>query len=202
MADEPREEASKKKKAKPRKERVLHTRIPAVLEQELKQAAKTLRIPVSNLVRVILEDALFTAQAVGKAAEEELRGAADRIVRERSKWEKGAKAAGKVVREAAAESPEEEGETRREIRETQHKPTSELSDGTRKKGQLGPAPPEVSAPLAGVLGFQPLVLAIETRCVVCDKALAPGEQAFIGVRDGPGPRVIVGPECLPGQPDG
>lgn len=175
MADEPREEASKKKKAKPRKERVLHTRIPAVLEQELKQAAKTLRIPVSNLVRVILEDALFTAQAVGKAAEEELRGAADRIVRERSKWEKGAKAAGKVVGEAAAESPEEDGET---------------------------APTEVSTPLAGVLGFQPLVMAIETRCVVCDKALAPGEQAFIGVRDGPGPRVIVGPECLPGQPDG
>jgi len=47
--------------AKPKKERVLHTRIPAVLEQELKAAAKALRVPVSNLVRTILEDAVTLA---------------------------------------------------------------------------------------------------------------------------------------------
>ena len=44
--------------AEPKKERVLHTRIPAVLEGELKSAARALRIPVSNLVRTILEDAV------------------------------------------------------------------------------------------------------------------------------------------------
>jgi hypothetical protein len=37
-----------------RKERVLHTRVPAVLERELKRFADNLRIPVSNLVRTIL----------------------------------------------------------------------------------------------------------------------------------------------------
>ena len=36
-----------------KKERVLHTRIPAVLETELKRLAGSLRVPVSNLVRTI-----------------------------------------------------------------------------------------------------------------------------------------------------
>src|SRR5580658_9165833 len=44
-----------------RKERVLHTRVPAVLERQLKRFAESLRIPVSNLVRTILEDALHVA---------------------------------------------------------------------------------------------------------------------------------------------
>ncbi len=46
-----------------RKERVLHTRVPAALERELKRFAEALRIPVSNLVRTILEDALEVAGA-------------------------------------------------------------------------------------------------------------------------------------------
>ena len=48
-----------------KKERVLHTRVPAVLERELKRFADNLRVPVSNLVRTILEDALSVADAVG-----------------------------------------------------------------------------------------------------------------------------------------
>jgi len=43
-----------------RKERVLHTRVPAVLEQELKRVANAWRVPVSNVVRALLEDALDT----------------------------------------------------------------------------------------------------------------------------------------------
>ncbi len=42
---------------------MLHTRVPAVLERELKRFAENLRIPVSNLVRTILEDALDVADA-------------------------------------------------------------------------------------------------------------------------------------------
>ena len=60
---------------KPRKERVLHTRVPAVLEQELKRLADSLRIPVSNVVRTILEDALDAVDVAGKRAEGEIRGA-------------------------------------------------------------------------------------------------------------------------------
>ena len=45
-----------------RKERVLHTRVPAVLEQELKRVANAWRVPVSNVVRALLEDALDTLE--------------------------------------------------------------------------------------------------------------------------------------------
>ncbi|MFK8004530.1 MAG: hypothetical protein AB8H86_33490 [Polyangiales bacterium] len=61
---------------KPRKEKVLHTRVPAVLEQELKALAQNLRVPVSNVVRTILEDAVKTVDVIGRRAESELRDVA------------------------------------------------------------------------------------------------------------------------------
>lgn len=70
-AEEPQERA--------KKERVLHTRVPAVLESELKRLATNLKMPVSNLVRAILEDALDAVDAVGQRAEGELHGIAERL---------------------------------------------------------------------------------------------------------------------------
>lgn len=67
-----------------RKERVLHTRVPAVLEQELKRLARALRVPVSNVVRTALEDAVQTVDAVGERAEGELRSVADRLSEKRT----------------------------------------------------------------------------------------------------------------------
>jgi hypothetical protein len=71
-----------------KKERVLHTRVPAVLERELKRFADNLRIPVSNLVRTILEDALSVADAATESVEERLRSAAGRLEKEREKLKK------------------------------------------------------------------------------------------------------------------
>ena len=68
-----------------RKERVLHTRVPAVLEQELKRFAENLRIPVSYLVRTILEDELNAADLASDHVEERLRKAARQLERERTK---------------------------------------------------------------------------------------------------------------------
>ena len=66
-----------------RKERVLHTRVPAVLEQELKRVANAWRVPVSNVVRALLEDALDTIDIVGAKAEDELRVVAEKLASER-----------------------------------------------------------------------------------------------------------------------
>jgi hypothetical protein len=70
------------------KERVLHTRVPAVLERELKRFAENLRVPVSNLVRTILEDALSVADAATESVEERLKRAAKHLEREREKLRK------------------------------------------------------------------------------------------------------------------
>jgi hypothetical protein len=71
-----------------KKERVLHTRVPAVLERELKRFADNLRVPVSNLVRTILEDAVKVADAAGTGLEERLKQAAVAIEHEREKLKK------------------------------------------------------------------------------------------------------------------
>lgn len=72
-------------KSSEKKERVLHTRVPAMLEQELKRFADNLRVPVSNLVRTILEDALQVADVASNSVEERLRRAAESIEHERTK---------------------------------------------------------------------------------------------------------------------
>lgn len=76
---EPAEDVSSAKK-----ERVLHTRIPLVLERELKRLADSARMPVSNLVRAILEDALEVADRASGRVEEQLRHAAERMLHERA----------------------------------------------------------------------------------------------------------------------
>jgi hypothetical protein len=68
-----------------KKERVLHTRVPAVLEQELKRFADNLRVPVSNLVRTLLEDAVAVADKATGRVERELRSAAAHLEDERRK---------------------------------------------------------------------------------------------------------------------
>jgi hypothetical protein len=71
-----------------KKERVLHTRVPAVLERELKRFAESLRVPVSNLVRTILEDALNVADAATENVEERLKKAAHQLEIERERLKK------------------------------------------------------------------------------------------------------------------
>lgn len=132
----------------PRKEKVLHTRVPAVLEQELKALAQNLRVPVSNVVRTILEDAVNTVDVIGRRTESELRDIAARL------------------------GP--------------------------KKGRLDSRPKtEAAPPLAAVLGYQALRLARDESCTLCGASLLRGSEAHLGIRDDGGPRVLLGPECLP-----
>ena len=77
-----------KEKDDDKKERVLHTRVPAVLEQELKRFADNLRVPVSNLVRTILEDALEVADHATENVEGRLKKAAGALEKERQKLRK------------------------------------------------------------------------------------------------------------------
>ena len=74
-----------------KKERVLHTRVPAVLERELKRFATNLRVPVSNLVRTILEDAVSVADAATENVEQRLKKAASHLEQERKSLKKRVK---------------------------------------------------------------------------------------------------------------
>lgn len=149
----------------PRKERVLHTRVPAVLEQELKRLAKNLRVPVSNVVRTILEDALETMETVGRRAEDELHDATDRLASRRA-----------MLRDKPPRR-------RRSRRSPDVEP-----DPVRKDDE--------DDPLAGVLGFTPIVLARATRCAVTGQRLAAGEHALTGIDERTNRRIVVARDVL------
>lgn len=157
---------------KPKKERVLHTRVPEILDAELKRLAESLRVPVSNVVRAILTDAVEAADTVGQMAEGEIRGVADRLRSQRDKLRNHTSDALRV----GPPLP---------------KPT-ESNDSRRRDADQPPLPP-----LAGVIGFQPLLIARTSACAVCGGALNAGTQAYIGITDRAGHTPIVGPECLP-----
>lgn len=154
------------------KERVLHTRVPAVLEQELKRLAHSLRVPVSNVVRAILEDAVDAVDTVSERAEGELMGFVERLARQRDELHRRVHG---DEREDGAGAPVDEEETA---------PPREP-----------PCPADSPAILEGVFGYQPLVLATETRCSVCGRELGAGSDALRALFDEPGKRVFLGPEC-------
>jgi len=159
----------KKGRQDAKKERVLHTRVPAVLEQELKRVASTWRVPVSNVVRALLEDALDTLDVVGAKAEGELREVAEMLASERSRFrrkstEQLSKIPGVAVAEAA-QPPEES------------------------------APP--ADPLSGAVGVTPMTLVHDAVCGVTGKKLRAGSEAYMVLFDDPGRKLITGRDALP-----
>ncbi len=151
------------------KERVLHTRVPAVLEQELKRLARSLRVPVSNVVRAILEDAVDAVDSVGERTESELLGFVDRLARQRDELRSRVRARSEETAEDAEAEVESEA------------PAS--------------CPESAPALLDGVFGYQPLVLAADTPCSVCGRVLSAGSDAHRALFDDASKRVWVGGEC-------
>jgi hypothetical protein len=162
------DEKDEKDEAAPKKERVLHTRVPAVLEEELKRLATALRMPVSNLVRAVLEDAVDAVEVVGERAEGELKGMVSRIHEKRE-----------TLRGAVQTS----------AREQSAKATA------KAEAAAEPVCPESATELEGIVGVQRLTLIADSKCTVCGRALPRGTEACRGVRDEPGPKLLLGPRC-------
>jgi hypothetical protein len=156
---------------KAKKERVLHTRVPAVLEQELKNLAVSWRMPVSNVVRAILEDALDTVDAVGRKAEGELRGVAQRLADERERLRAPLRAA-RAAETHEAPSAEPEG--------------ASPSEATWKR--------EV---IEGAIGFTAMVLANDATCPVTGERMRAGQDAYLVMFAEPGRHAIVSPKVVP-----
>ena len=158
---------------KTRKERVLHTRVPAVLEQELKRLAHSLRVPVSNVVRTILEDAVDAMDAAGRVAEGEIRSVAEKLAEERRKWQAPLRATAQKAAEDAATPFAED-------KSLQERP-----------------PARNDAAIEGAVGFTPMVLAHDTKCPVTGTMMPAGSSAFLVLFTEPGRHAIVSPDVPP-----
>jgi hypothetical protein len=160
-ADDPRgpesADASEGGERRQRKERILHTRISEDLAEDLRRVAEDLRVPVSNLVRNVLEEAFSVVTTVtdnvgelieevmgeAEAVRERIRGRQRRKRRGERAWERSS---------AAAETP----------------------------AQPAPEPPLRGA-ADDVIGWQALVLARPQRCERCEALLGRGDPAFASV---------------------
>ena len=165
-----------------RKERVLHTRISEQLSEDIRQLADDLRLPVSNLVRNVLEEVFTVVENVSddvgdffEDVVEEADGIRERIRKQQ---------------ETACESSREERKQRRRGRRAA--PTgSNAADGS---GPPQPEPPS-SAPQDDVLGWQPIVLNQPQQCGRCNHTLGSGDNAMMGISATGGRSQVVCPGC-------
>ena len=163
-----------------RKERVLHTRISEELSEDIRRLADDMRVPVSNLVRNVLEE-VFTAveQVTGDVGDffdevlDEAEGVRDRIHQRRRR------------REPASSAPSVDPE-----QEFQRDETVEAREGEtlRKAGATRPD-------LSHILGWQPVIANRASSCKACGAAIEPADHAFIGLEDSGHSRDLYCEEC-------
>jgi hypothetical protein len=174
-------DSERERRRRQRKERVLHTRVSDELDEALQDAARRLRVPVSNLVRNVLEDVFDVVEAVtenvGEPVEDVVEEATDFGRRFENRWRRRAEA----VREQVVDAPPERAERPR----PPEPPRSE--------------PPRADPPVRefpDVTAWQPVVLNAAKTCSGCGRAMRRGDAAYLGlgVPGGAGP-VICEP-CL------
>jgi hypothetical protein len=137
-----------------RKERVLHTRISESLAEDLRRVADDLRVPVSNLVRNVLEEAFSVVETVT--------GNVGELIEE-------------VMDEAEAVRDRIQSRQRRRSRGTRRTAAPEAESA--EAAAAASAPPRDDE----VIGWQPLVLARPQRCESCGTLMGRGDSAYASV---------------------
>jgi hypothetical protein len=170
----------------PRKERVLHTRISEQLDESLRSAADELRVPVSNLVRNVLEDVFDVVESVTDNVGDLVEDLVDEAdsVRERLSGRRGHR---QRRRRRSSEPPRSDPDWQAAEREV-----SEMVDDETVNDQPEPDRPE----FADVLGWQPLVLNGQQRCSDCGRDMTRGDKGFLGLSTAQDSQTYLCPECV------
>ena len=134
---------------------MLHTRISEGLAEDIRDMAEDLRIPVSNLVRNVLEEAF----AVVESVTDNVGDLVEEVV------EEAERARERLVRRS---------ERRRRRRAPQE---PEAGSGRSEADDEPPAAPR----FPDVIGWQPLILNRERSCEGCGDTLPAGDQAWVGI---------------------
>ncbi len=156
-----------------RKKRVLHTRVSERLDESLRNAAEELRVPVSNLVRNVLEDAFMVVETVAENVGDLVDDMLEEAERVRGQWKRHA---------------------RREPR-LRHWMKSTDAWGHQPEGPRD-EPSEPLPEFPEVVGWQPLILNGVQACAGCGRGLRRGDRAFAGMTaGGPSPTWLCR-ECM------
>jgi hypothetical protein len=151
-----RRRAREEVRGETRKESVLHTRSSDRLPEEIRTRGDEPRVPVSSLVRNVLEDVFSVVEVVS-----------DNV--------------GNLVEDMVEEADRVADRLGRRARRTAQEAWRYAEDHTRTE-----SPPPQAAPVAGpefpeVLGWQPLILNAPQVCSACGRGLARADHAFLGL---------------------
>lgn len=185
-----------------RKERVLHTRISEQLAEDIRRVAEDLRVPVSNLVRNVLEETFSVVESVtdnlGTWLEEvaievgQTRGSSRqrqrRWARSWARTREDEEAPPGARDETTWENPWDEPSAAGRASCAQAEPPraeSRVSEGERQAEQAAPLGAVPSAGVrpdfSHVLGWQPLVMNRPQSCADCGRLLVRGDRASLGL---------------------
>jgi len=155
----------------------LHTRVSEELDAALQDAARRLRVPVSNLVRNVLEDVFDAVEAVtenvGDLVGDVVEEAQDFGRRFERRWRERTERA------------------RERVVEMEREPRSE------RRPEPPPAPESHSRTheFAEVSAWQPVVLNGPRSCAGCGRSMRRGDPAYLGMGTSGAPPILCEP-CL------
>jgi hypothetical protein len=139
---------------------VLHTRVSEPLAEDIRRMAEDLRVPVSNLVRNVLEEAFSVVEAVSENVGDLIDDVIDEAERTR----------GRIRRR------------RSHHHSRRHRSRHDGFVGVDATAEPLDSPDRVPrAEFPEVIGWQPLVLNQEKACADCEEPIERGERGFAGV---------------------
>jgi hypothetical protein len=163
------------------------------LDEALQDAARRLRVPVSNLVRNVLEDVFDVVEAVtenvGDLVEDVVEEAQDFGRRFERRWSRRADGARERIVEMEREP---RWESRRE------RPAEPVRPAEPAPAAVPETPPE----FAEVTAWQPVVLNGARECAACGRAMRKGDPAYLGMGVTAGAPPILCEPCLDREGEG
>jgi hypothetical protein len=150
--------------SRPRKDRLIQTRVPRDLEETLKHQAERRRLSVSHLIRNVLEDAFNLVDGVMDHVDVLVADSTD---------------LGRQVRRDARDIAKKAQEVGR------HSGRGESAEpGTAEPAPAEPA--KLARDLSHVLAWNPVTMNRSARCSSCNEPILRGSPGHLGVSETPG----------------
>ncbi len=165
------------------KEKILHTRISDQLSDDIRSVAEDLRVPVSNLVRNVLEEAFSVVETVS----ENMGDLVEDILADAESAQHRFRRYQRRVRRDG-QGPHSDDELGEDDRDDEASGTVEAapdpgSEAEPSGGESAPEPERSPPSFSEVLGWQPLVLNRDVDCADCGRRVKRGRRAFMGLTE-------------------
>lgn len=193
------QDSNHRRERRERKERVLHTRVSKQLSEDIRRMAEDLRVPVSNLVRNVLEEAFSVVEAVSENVGDLVEDVMEEADRARHRVRRRAHQRQRRVhrrrhghgsgggwttewREESASRFAEPGELDATPKVEPERPASEAAPGPEPADAADrddARPPTPDDPR--ILGWQSLRLNRPAHCAECGKTIPRGREGHVAV---------------------